>query len=253
MKNATGQSTRGVGAGSVVVGAGLLAVLVAAVVAWSGRAGRTEEGTYVIRMVDYGYQPSEMIWRVGEKVTLTFVNASDAHPGKPHEWMVGRVPNTEPTVFGQKLTDGFETPFFDDVEIEVVEGAGLSMLMAGGAHLTGKPVQAVLIPGGMDMSGMDMGADGDSGDADHGDTNMPGTDESGADHGGKEMAGMDMPGMDEHGGGEEGFMPVVEQSGHLTISFTVPNKPGLWTYGCFQQSGQHFLNGMNGTITVVEG
>lgn len=48
-----------------------------------------------------------------------------------------------------------------------------------------------------------------------------------------------------------GFMPVLGEPSHLTFSFVVPNKPGQWSYGCFQQSGEHFANGMRGTITVL--
>lgn len=50
-----------------------------------------------------------------------------------------------------------------------------------------------------------------------------------------------------------GFMPLLNGGGRLTISFKVPDKPGTWTYGCFQQSGQHFVNGMRGRITIVGG
>lgn len=48
-----------------------------------------------------------------------------------------------------------------------------------------------------------------------------------------------------------GFMPLLAGSAHLTFSFVVPDRPGRWTYGCFQQSGEHFLNGMKGTIDIV--
>lgn len=50
-----------------------------------------------------------------------------------------------------------------------------------------------------------------------------------------------------------GFMPLLGGKGRVTFSFTVPDKPGTWTYGCFQQSGQHFLNGMRGTVDVRKG
>src|SRR3546814_18266065 len=62
-----------------------------------------------------------------------------------------------------------------------------------------------------------------------------------------------MPGEMEmdHAGDMRGFMPLVGSRGNLTFSFTVPDKPGEWIYGCFQQSGQHFLNGMKGTVTIL--
>jgi plastocyanin len=48
-----------------------------------------------------------------------------------------------------------------------------------------------------------------------------------------------------------GFMPLLGEPSQLTFSFIVPDKPGQWTYGCFQQSGEHFANGMKGTITIL--
>lgn len=35
------------------------------------------------------------------------------------------------------------------------------------------------------------------------------------------------------------------------FNFVVPNKPGKWDYGCFLQTGQHFMNGMRGTLEVL--
>ena len=36
-----------------------------------------------------------------------------------------------------------------------------------------------------------------------------------------------------------------------TFSFVVPDKPGKWEYGCFLQTGQHFMNGMHGNIDIL--
>lgn len=47
------------------------------------------------------------------------------------------------------------------------------------------------------------------------------------------------------------FMAVVDPGGSLTFSFTVPDQPGDWEFGCFQQDGQHYLNGMKGVLTVA--
>lgn len=202
-----GETRRHVGVGSVVASAVVLAVLGSAMFVWSGRPGAASgHGSYVIHMLDYRFQPAHMTWRVGETVTITLVNDSVAHPGKPHEWMIGRTPNTEDTVFGRQVTDGFKTDFFDGIDVTIVSGHDLSMLMAGGAHLSGKSPMSVMRKGRMGPM--------------------------------EEMTG---------------FMPVMTATGRLTISFKVPDKPGEWTYGCFQQSGQHFLNGMHGTITVVKG
>jgi plastocyanin len=207
VKSSGTRAVRGVGGRSVLVGAVALVALAVAMTAWSRSSDTANANSFVIRLIDYGYEPSQMTWRVGQKVTVTLINASDAHPGKPHEWMVGQVPNTEESVFGPHITDGFETDFFNGVAVEVVEGSDLLMLMPGGARLSGPPPMSLMKPGVK----MEM----------HGDM--------------------------------EGFMPVVSDTGRLTIAFTVPDKPGTWTYGCFQQSGQHYLNGMHGTVTVTEG
>jgi plastocyanin len=60
---------------------------------------------------------------------------------------------------------------------------------------------------------------------------------------------MDMTGQAMRMGMD--FMAVIDPGGSLTFSFTVPDKPGDWEFGCFQQEGQHYLNGMKGVLTVA--
>jgi hypothetical protein len=162
------------------------------------------EQNYFLSMTDYGFTPAHMVWHVGDRVTITLLNQSDARPQKEHEFMVGRTPRTEETVFGLKQEDGFETPFFPGVTIDVIAGSGLKMLMAGDAKLTGLSPMKVMAPGPMGPM--------------------------------EEMTG---------------FMPLLGPHATLTFSFVVPDRPGEWIYGCFEQSGQHFLNGMKGTVTVL--
>lgn len=52
-----------------------------------------------------------------------------------------------------------------------------------------------------------------------------------------------------HGAFSVGLVPGAT----FTMRFVVPNKPGKWTYACFFQNGQHFLDGMHGTLKVVSG
>lgn len=213
-----------------ISGAGLIAALALVIAlgigayAWSAvRApDAAGPGHFTIMMTDYAFTPSHMTWRVGERVTLTLVNRSEAHPGKAHEFMMGRDPVREETVFGMRQEDGYEVPFFQDLDIHVEGGQGLSMLMPGGARLTGDTRGVMVMPAPAGMQGM------------------------------QGMAGMEgMEGMEHMHGGHEGFMPVLRPVGWLSISFTVPDKPGTWSYGCFQQSGQHFTNGMHGTVTIL--
>lgn len=69
------------------------------------------------------------------------------------------------------------------------------------------------------------------------------------------VSGVDMTGMMDMGaaghGGPPAFMLMLEPGGRTTIRFVVPNKPGRWQFGCFQQSGQHYSNGMRGWVTVA--
>lgn len=44
---------------------------------------------------------------------------------------------------------------------------------------------------------------------------------------------------------------VLMGGGSITLGFTVPDKPGTWEFACFEQSGQHYVNGMRGTVTVT--
>lgn len=183
----------------------LAIVLIGAAVIWQvEHAPASVSDHFTVSMTDYAFAPAHMVWRVGDRVTITLVNNSQAHPQREHEFMVGRGPNTEDNVFGMHYEDGFHDPFFSGVTIKVESGAGLKMLMPGDAQLTGLPPMKVMAPGPMGPM--------------------------------EEMTG---------------FMPLLGPSSTLTFSFVVPDRPGEWTYGCFQQDGEHFANGMHGTIKIV--
>lgn len=47
------------------------------------------------------------------------------------------------------------------------------------------------------------------------------------------------------------FSPTLDPGGTVNMTFTVPNKPGTWYYGCFVQQFMHYLAGMQGTITIL--
>lgn len=204
------QTIRG---GNLAIAGILAVVLVVGAWFWGGAAqtAKVAQNHYTISMTDYAFAPNRMIWRVGDKVTITLVDDSQSHPAKDHEFMVGRGPNTKQTAFGLRYEDGFKTPFFAGVTINIDAGSGLKMLMAGPAKFTGVKPADVTTP----------------------DPNM-------------KMEKM------------TGFMPLLGGSklnggpSRLTFSFVVPDRTGTWTFGCFQQSGQHFANGMKGTIEVVK-
>ncbi|MHB8252302.1 MAG: hypothetical protein ACYDEV_01040 [Acidiferrobacter sp.] len=56
-------------------------------------------------------------------------------------------------------------------------------------------------------------------------------------------------------GGQTGPIPAFSVSLNggqsFSFSFVVPNKLGKWNYACFLQTGQHYMNGMHGTIDVL--
>src|SRR3546814_12676335 len=82
------------------------------------------EGTFTIAMTDYRFSPANMVWRVGERVTITLIGKSEAVPPKAHEFMLGRTPRTTQTVFGLRQEDGFETAFFSGRSEERRVGKG---------------------------------------------------------------------------------------------------------------------------------
>jgi len=47
------------------------------------------------------------------------------------------------------------------------------------------------------------------------------------------------------------FSPTLQPGGSLHLSFTVPNKPGIWHYGCFVQQFIHYRTGMSGVVNIL--
>jgi plastocyanin len=195
----------------------------------------SESGEIEIVMTDYNFQPDVIRLQAGQTVTLVLHNEGD----KMHEFMAGRNINIH-----DGMTEGFAVDFFSGITPEIT-GPGMVMGIEGMD---------------MDMEGMDMGED------DH---------EDSAEMDGMDMGEDDHDGGDEHGEGEEasgkfgpfqrplmdahaGLMvmidpPTVAPSSKPTrVTFTVPtDKVGTWTFGCFQEQGQHFDDGMEGTLIVA--
>ncbi|MCY0889052.1 MAG: hypothetical protein OWQ59_11425 [Alicyclobacillaceae bacterium] len=53
------------------------------------------------------------------------------------------------------------------------------------------------------------------------------------------------------GPGLGNFSPTLEPGGWVMYEFTVPDKPGIWHYGCFVQGYIHYEEGMKGTIHIL--
>jgi hypothetical protein len=47
------------------------------------------------------------------------------------------------------------------------------------------------------------------------------------------------------------FSPTLQPGGSLKLTFTVPNKPGIWRFGCFVQEFIHYRDGMKGLIEIL--
>jgi hypothetical protein len=47
------------------------------------------------------------------------------------------------------------------------------------------------------------------------------------------------------------FSPTLKPGGSLHIAFTVPNKPGIWDFGCFVQEYVHYRTGMRGKVHIL--
>ncbi len=225
------------------------------------RVKRIAEGnSFEINMTDYDYFPGEMVWRAGETITIRLYNDSQANPGKPHEFMVGQNPAKDETIFGERQEDGFEIPFFVGTDLIISEAKGVSMFMFRGFEISGDNLDELLVPMAMDMGGMDMGADAameqDMGAETEGDMQMGESmpeavaEESMRMFVSQDLAAeMTMPDILVEMANN--FMVVLEPGGSFTFSFTVPDTPGIWEYGCFQQTGEHYLNGMKGKIEVI--
>ena len=131
---------------------------------------------------------------------------------REHEFMVGRkVEMGGP--FGDR-PEGYEEDFFNGLQVELLNAEGVTMLMPDDAKMSGM--------------GGSMGGSGGHGPMD---------------------SVMPMGGMGE--GGRHGFMVQLRPGGKATIRFTVPaNRAGQWEVGCFAEDGQHYTEGMKGTLVV---
>jgi hypothetical protein len=180
----------------------------------SRSATANQPNHFTIDMTDYEFTPNTMTWHVGNIVTLTVKNDSQSIAGTNHEFMIGRNPNTGNEGFGKTITDGFETDFFDKMNVKILSGSRVLMVQPGTAHLTGinpKKTLASYPPGLVQQ-----------GDA---------------------FQIVIAPPI--HGANPK-------PGGTITFQIKVPNELGKWEMGCFQGNGEHIKDGMLGTINIVK-
>lgn len=103
----------------------------------------------------------------------------------------------------------------------------------------------------MDMAGEDEHADEDEHTADEEHAEGEG-DEHEEEAVSGQFGAIQMPEMDAHAGLMVMIDPQMIPAGEeTTITFTVPeDKVGRWEFGCFQERGQHYDDGMDGVIIV---
>lgn len=111
-----------------------------------------------------------------------------------------------------------------------------------------------------DMAGMDehvMAEDEHTEEDDHAEDEMAGMGHDEMEGMGHDMIGtsfgvLQRPSMDAHAGLMVMLDPApMPEETVTTITFTVPeDKVGTWTMGCFQEQGQHYDDGMRGTLIV---
>ncbi len=251
----------------------LLAAFVLSGCASVAAARPDNSGTITITLQDYDIDPDVVRVKAGQTVRMVIYNEGN----HLHEMMIGRNVRIE-----NGLTEGFEEDFFAGIEDIQVEGPGMIMGLPGMEMDMGGMDMTKQGEGGMDMTkqgegGMDMTKQGEGG--------MDMTKEPAAGHTEGEqktdMGGMDMAkeGAGGHTEGEAGH--AQEAAGHFgtisratmgehhaglmvmidplkipkdqatVLTFTVPaDKVGRWEFGCFQEQGQHYDDGMRAILIV---
>lgn len=240
-------------------------------------AGPDSSGEIEIVLSDYQFEPEVIRLKVGQTVHLKLRNEGD----KMHEFMAGR----DVQIHGN-FTEGFGEDFFAGITPEIA-GPGMVMGMEG-MDMGGMAMEEG--EGEMDMEGdeehaedeehtegeMDMGEGEDehaeeeehdegemsmeegehteedehAADEEHTEAEGEEHDEEAAADG--EFGAIQRPLMDAHAGLMVMIDPQMVSPGEVTtVTFTVPeDKVGRWQFGCFQERGQHYDDGMNGIIIV---
>lgn len=69
---------------------------------------------------------------------------------------------------------------------------------------------------------------------------------------GKEIMAMEAMGgeMEEEHGADIGMILVKPGASPVTLIFTVPDMPGEWEMGCFEDDGAHYDDGMKGKVII---
>ncbi|MEW5957032.1 MAG: cupredoxin domain-containing protein [Chloroflexota bacterium] len=221
----------------------------------------SESGEIEIVMTDYRFIPDVIRVKAGQEIRLTLRNESQ----HTHEFMVGRQVTVEDGVTEPPTPD-----FFAGLQ-PVITGSGMPMGFEGmaGMQMEGMTMEEEGMPmeEGMEMKAeeMQMGGTETKEEGMQMGEGMPV--EEGMEMKAEEMqmgeTGMKEEGarivlegvhteameMDAHGGGMVMLNPTQES----TIVMTIPaDKVGVWEFGCFQEEGLHYDDGMRGVLIVEQ-
>jgi len=227
-----------------------LAVLSACASVFAAEPG--SDGRIEVVMRDNRYEPKVIRVKAGQTVEIVLRNEGQ----KLHEFMIGRDVRVE-----GNLTEGFATDFFAGLDLQI-DGPGMVMGLPGGMEGVdmggndGHAAEAGGMDTGSESGGMDMGGN-DGHAAETGGMDMGQADEHGADgHGAGDFGEFGAFQISQLEAGHAGIMVMIDPtmipaSEQTVIRMTIPaDRVGTWQFGCFQERGQHYDDGMRGTLIV---
>jgi plastocyanin len=237
-------------------------------------ASPNASGEIEIVLDEYKFEPDVIRLKAGQTVHIKLRNEGE----KMHEFMAGR-----DVQIHENLTEGFGVDFFAGITPEIT-GPGMVMGLEGGMEgmdMGGMDMSEDAASGDeemhmdeagqeedeeMEMGGMGMDAEDVAEEMPEAAHEEGEHEEAAGDHAAEEgeagheeegiIAGrfgpVQLPLMDAHSGLMVMIDPQMVPAGEATtITFTVPeDKVGTWQFGCFQERGQHYDDGMNGTLIV---
>ena len=115
----------------------------------------------VIKATEFKFEPSRIVVKAGETVTIKFLNMSKQK--KEHELMIGRKVKMGGPF--KNRPDGFQKDFFDGMNVKYMAGMNVKMFMGGEAKIEKmKPMKmAGMKMGEMKKVGMKMGEEDHAG------------------------------------------------------------------------------------------
>lgn len=210
-----------------------------------------DSGRIEVVMRDNKFEPEIIQVTAGQTVQIVLRNEGE----KLHEFMIGR----DLLVEGD-LTEGFAEDLLLAL-LPQVDGPGMVMGMPE-MEMTGMEMEDNDMEGmpaeehtdeEMPMGDEEMGMDNEEmgmGDAEEHE------EEEDADHAeetGGVFGAFQLPAMEVHAGLMVMIDPsMIPPSAETIITLTIPEEMvGTWEFGCFQEQGQHYDDGMRGTLIVA--